>query len=239
MSSPPNGSLGAFTVAPASNSTPAQYQPVALQNNQTLYDSYQVDHVALGAANNSGYHNKVTLTPQTAAPTAIDNIWQIYPQGSNVYLVPPNGTGVTQQLNSSALPTSGTYWTQSETVAGAPPITMYYSCPLGGNAIVVTVQLTYATSVLTQATVFVPYKDASGNNLTIPTPMSSFGIGILQSNGGGGAYAVAIGWGAYTAAGNVGAGIGAYNNGIVLTVGKSFTTAAPVVVSGTVTGVFS
>jgi hypothetical protein len=237
MSVPPNGSLGSFTIAPVPNSSPSEYQAVALENNQTIYNTVGTDHVPPGSSTNAGYHNQVTFVPQASVPAGVNGIWQVVGQGANLYLVPPNGTGVAQQLNSSAMITSGTYWSQSQTIANAPPITVYYYCPLGSSAITVTVQLTYSTAVLAQATVFVPYLDSSGNAFSITTPTVSFGIGALLSNGGGSAYATAIGWGVFTAAGNVGAGVGAYSNGIVMIVGKSFTTTASVVVSGSMTGV--
>ncbi len=237
MSVPPNTTLGSFTIAPTPNSSPAEYQGVALENNQTLYDTIGEDHQPPGSTTNAGYHNKVTLVPQAAIPSAVDGIWQMAAYGANIYLIPPNGTGVYQQLNSSALITSGTYWSQSQTISGAPPITMYYYCPLGSSNIVVTVQLTYTTATLTQATVFVPYLNSSNVAFNITAPVSSFGIGILFSNGGGGAYASAIGWGVYSATGSIGSGVGAYINGIVMTVGKSFTTTGTVTVSGSVVGV--
>ena len=235
MSVPPNGSLGDFTISPPQNSTVAAYQPVALQNNQTLYDSYGQNHTPLGSSQNAGYHTVVTLSP-TSEPNAITGIWQIYSDGNAVYAVPPSGSGIQQQLNSSAIPSSGTYWSQTQTITGAPPITIFYSCPLGSNSIAVIIQLQYTTAALTATTVLVPFLDSSGSPFSITTPTAAFGLNPLISNGSGGAYGSAVGWGISTSTGSLASGVGVYANGVVMNVGKSFSTTSGVTVSATVFG---
>jgi hypothetical protein len=237
MSVDPNGSLGDFVIAPQPDSSPSLYQPVQVANNTTLTTTYQQNHVALGATVNAGYHTVVTFAP-ISAPTA-NSCWQLYSDGTNIYMLPPIGTGVAQQLNSSTLLASGTYWTQSQTISGAPAINVYYSCPLGASSIVITIQLTYPASTLSSNTIFVPYLDATGAAFSINAPISSFGIGILVNNASGGAYANGEGWGNYTTAGSatVSTGQGAYTNGVVMAVGKTFSTSTTFTVSATVNGI--
>lgn len=235
----PNTTLGDYTIAPTPSSSPDKYQPIALENAQTLYDTYEVDHVALGSTQNAGYHNKVTLAPQDAAIPLVAGLWQIYALGSNIYLAPPSGTGVVQQLNSSALLTSGTYWVGASTNIGSGVFSrMYYACPLGSKAITVTIQLTYPSSAVGSFQALIPYKDASGDALTINTPLASSGIGAIQSTGGG-FFATTVGWGTYESAGVASSTVGVYRNGVVIAIGKSSTSSSTVVVSATVTGVLS
>jgi len=235
----PNTTLGEYTIAPVSSSTPAQYQAIGLENAQTVYDTYEVDHVPLGSTQNAGYHNKVTLAPQAAAIPLIAGLWQIYALGTNIYLAPPSGTGVAQQLNSSALLTSGTYWVGTATsIGGGVSAQLYYACPLGSNAITITLRLVYPTSAVGAFQALIPYKDASGAALLIPVIMSSFGIGVIQSTSGG-FFATTIGWGSYTSVGTASSVVGVYTNGIVISIGKASTSSSQVVVSAIVTGAFS
>lgn len=230
MATPPNTSLGEFTLAPQPSSSPATYQPIQLENTATLEATYGEDHVPLGSVTDAGYHKKVTLSPQEEAPTPMGS-WQLYADSNNIYMVPPNEGSVPQQLNSTAIPSSPTYWTSTITVNSSLQINIYYYLPLGTNKIEIIIQFNYSGST-GASVVFIPFKDSTGANLIFsPT----YGLGLLGISSSIKA-APTIGLAIYPFQGTVQSPANAvYTNGVSMTIGN--TVASPITVSSHIYGV--